>query len=66
MTMQEIIQELATLSIDERKELIYILVESLTATTEPQPTKRIPGLHQGTTWASDDFDAPLLNEKGDS
>jgi hypothetical protein len=59
MTMQEIIQEIASLSTDERKELIYILVESLTTITDSQPTKRIPGLHKGTTWVSDDFDEPL-------
>jgi hypothetical protein len=37
MTMQEIIQEIATLTTDERKELIYILVESLTTPSDSQP-----------------------------
>ncbi len=26
---------------------------------EPMTTKRIMGLHEGQTWMSDDFDAPL-------
>ncbi len=28
----------------------------------PQISERIPGLHKGTTWVSDDFDAPLPDE----
>ena len=29
---------------------------------EPVTTKRIMGLHEGQTWMSDDFDAPLPEE----
>jgi prevent-host-death family protein len=29
---------------------------------EPTPKQRIPGLHAGSTWVSDDFDAPLPDD----
>ena len=29
---------------------------------EPVTTKRIMGMHEGQTWMSDDFDAPLPEE----
>lgn len=29
---------------------------------EPQVTPRIPGLHPGNVWTSDDFDAPLPDQ----
>lgn len=62
MTLQEIIQEVTTLSAHERKQLIHILLESLSIMPDSQPSKRIRGLHAGTTWMSDDFDEPLLSE----
>jgi hypothetical protein len=30
--------------------------------TQSDDSPRIPGLHAGTTWVSDDFDAPLPDE----
>jgi antitoxin (DNA-binding transcriptional repressor) of toxin-antitoxin stability system len=30
--------------------------------TVAKVSERIPGLHKGTTWVSDDFDAPLPDE----
>ncbi len=33
-------------------------IESVVATV----SERIPGLHKGTTWVSDDFDAPLPDD----
>jgi hypothetical protein len=59
MTIQEMLKEIRTLSINERKELINAIVDTLTETHEPQSIERIPGLHAGTTWVSDDFDDPL-------
>lgn len=32
------------------------------AASHPPIKPRIPGLHAGTTWVSDDFDAPLPDE----
>jgi hypothetical protein len=36
MTVQDIIQEIHALSIDERKQLIHVLVDALTAPVVPQ------------------------------
>lgn len=59
MTLQEMIAELPTLTIEERKALVSAVLDSLTQPPEPQPKPRTPGLHAGTTWVSDDFDDPL-------
>jgi hypothetical protein len=35
MTLQEIIQEIRALSLDERKQLMYVLIDSLTESAAP-------------------------------
>ena len=63
MTFQEIAERIQELSVEERKQLIGVIVDSLTETSEqPAKGKRIPGLHAGTMWVSDDFDDPLPDE----
>lgn len=48
MTLQEMIAEIPTLSIEERKALVNAVLDSL---IEPaNPKQRILGLHAGTTW----------------
>jgi hypothetical protein len=59
MTLQEIIQEIRNLSVNERKELINVIVDTFTESDAMSIVERIPGLHAGTTWVSDDFDDPL-------
>jgi len=59
MTLQEMIQEIPSLSIVERKALIAALVDSLTEVEKNSIIERTPGLHSGTTWVRDDFDEPL-------
>jgi len=62
MTFQEMLETIPTLSLQERKELMHVLVETLTQTEETLMPERIPGLHAGTTWVSEDFDDPLPDE----
>lgn len=62
MTFQEMLEKVSTLSLEERKALMHVLVDTI---SEPQTEKlkeRIPGLHAGTTWVSADFDDPLPDE----
>ena len=61
MTVQELIEEVTTLSKEERAELMLVLAQlALEELSEPSLKPRIAGLHAGTTWVSDDFDEPLL------
>lgn len=62
MTVQEIIEIIPTLTQAERKQLIHALVDALDASTSAGIVERVPGLHAGTTWVSDDFDEPLPDE----
>lgn len=73
MTWQQLIQEIESLTLEERKRLIHLLVDSIAAAhpsvashlsvashpSQPEQQPRIPGLHPNSTWVSDDFDAPL-------
>jgi hypothetical protein len=62
MSIQEIIEEVAVLSKEERAELMLVLAQlALEESTEAPLKPRIAGLHAGTTWISDDFDEPLLS-----
>lgn len=59
MTFEEMVAQIPELSLSERKQLINVIVDSLTP-PEPQPRKkRIPNLHAGLVWMSDDFDDEL-------
>lgn len=58
MTFDEMVAQIPELSVTERKQLIHIIVDSLA--TPPAPKKkRIPNLHEGLVWMSDDFDDEL-------
>lgn len=60
MTFEEMVARIPELSITERKELISIIVDSLATTPEPKHKKqRIPDMHKGGVWMSDDFDDEL-------
>lgn len=59
MTLEKIIQEMRGLSVEERKVLIQEIVDTFTEPGTTRIKERIPGLHAGTTWVSDDFDVPL-------
>ena len=60
MTFNELVQQIESLSIAERKRLISVIVDSIATTTTQPQRERIPGLHAGSTiWVSDDFDDPL-------
>jgi hypothetical protein len=62
MTVKEIIEIIPTLSPEERRELMHALVDALAEAPTTEQMERIPGLHAGTTWVSDDFDDPLPDE----
>lgn len=65
MTFDDIARQIPTLSVEERKQLIALIVDSLTEADMNQTEfkERIPGLNAGsTTWISDDFDEPLPDE----
>jgi hypothetical protein len=59
---------LSLLDEDENTELLLIKDDRLVArlssvkSAPSSPKPRIPGLHAGTTWVSDDFDEPLPDE----
>jgi len=60
MTFEEMIAQVQTLSVSERKELINVIVDSLTTESTPKPKKeRIFNLHAGLVTISDDFDDEL-------
>ena len=59
MTFEEMVAQVQTLSVSERKELINVIVDSLTTASTPQPKERIFNLHAGLVWMSDDFDDEL-------
>jgi hypothetical protein len=62
------LEELVTLLLDSDTELVLVKDDVPVARMSPIPPKpdlsqpRIAGLHRGTTWMSDDFDAPLPDE----
>jgi hypothetical protein len=60
MTFEDLIEQARKLPVAQRKVLISELVESLTEIREPVlRQKRIPGLHAGQGWVSDDFNDEL-------
>lgn len=56
MTLQDIINEIPDLTVQERKSLVNVIMDSLAEPTLPEIQERTPGLHRGSTWISGDFD----------
>lgn len=60
MTFEELVAQARELSISQRKALINELVDSLTEeVTQVSSVKRVPGLHAGQGWISEDFNEEL-------
>lgn len=59
MTRKEIMEAVLALPYPERKQLLHDIIDTLGETKSEPSSERVPGLHAGTTWMSDDFDAPL-------
>ncbi len=59
MTFEELLAQARELPISQRKVLINELVDSLTQIAPSPSQKRIPGLHAGQGWVSDDFNDEL-------
>lgn len=56
MTFEEILAQAKDLTIAQRKELIFNLVESIKLSADKPITERVFGLTKGTFVISDDFD----------
>lgn len=61
MTFEELVAQARELSIEQRKALINVLIDSFTESTVSTPLrkKRTPNLHAGQGWMSDDFNDEL-------
>ncbi|MEL6526763.1 MAG: DUF2281 domain-containing protein [Chloroflexota bacterium] len=62
MTRKQILEAVRALPYPERKQLLHDIIDTLGEAKTEIPSERVPGLHAGTTWMSDDFDAPLPDE----